>query len=119
MGRGPWSVVRGPWSVRSIITGAARTYSGHVDAGSPAGGAWVRRGSRWSHTACRVDFHPVSRPCWRGEFAKLALSTGPTEWRSSHRRATSAASVPASRFTCTAAVDAIITGPRSWDSVSK
>ena len=64
----------------------------------------MRAGSARIHTAQRVDFQPVRRPCRRGEFANAASSTGPSACTAAQRAATALRS-PASTQTWTAAVE--------------
>ncbi len=72
----------------------------------------VRGGSVRSSARVRVDTQPVRSPNSIGEFANVAIITGPSACSAAQRAATRCGS-PASRQTCTPAVLHIINRPSS------
>jgi hypothetical protein len=84
------------------VASPARVAATHPSTGPQA------RGSSPAQARCRADFQPVSRPCSHGEHAEIAIIAGPSRCaratRCGHSR-----SGPASRLTCSAVVDVIIT----------
>ena len=97
------------------ITGAFSAYRAQSLAGSSPFTPRIgphRAESSWLHTRCRVDCQPENWPPSNGELAAIAIIVGPRAC-ANRTRAAQPSCGPASRLTCTDAVDVIIAAPAS------